>query len=107
MVLPQSPLPFALAVLCCAVLWAQAQGWTLEKIKSNPGRRFIKSHANLKQLPVGTAKGLKVRDDSSQVWFDRGERKGSLGTAMARRRARQRALALLFFDDVVHSSCRQ
>eukprot|EP00903_Cladosiphon_okamuranus_P015917 g14702.t1 len=38
----------------------EAQCWTLEKIKSNPGKRFFKSHANLKQLPVGTAKGLKV-----------------------------------------------
>ncbi|CAB1115455.1 AST [Ectocarpus sp. CCAP 1310/34] len=38
----------------------EAKGWTLEKIKSNPERRFFKSHANLKQLPVGTAKGVKV-----------------------------------------------
>eukprot|EP00752_Nemacystus_decipiens_P013824 g12273.t1 len=38
----------------------EAQGWTLEAIKSSPNRRFLKSHANLKQLPVGTAKGLKV-----------------------------------------------
>ncbi|CAN0436574.1 unnamed protein product [Pylaiella littoralis] len=39
---------------------SQAQGWTMETIKSTPHRRFLKSHANLKQLPVGTAKGLKV-----------------------------------------------
>eukprot|EP00903_Cladosiphon_okamuranus_P008699 g8335.t1 len=38
----------------------EAQGWTLEKIKSSPDRRFMKSHANLKLLPVGKAKGLKV-----------------------------------------------
>lgn len=38
----------------------QAKGWTLDKIKANPEKRFFKSHANLKQLPVGTAKGLKV-----------------------------------------------
>ncbi|CAM9593461.1 unnamed protein product [Ectocarpus sp. 12 AP-2014] len=38
----------------------EAQGWTLEKIKSTPNKRFFKSHSNLKQLPVGSAKGLKV-----------------------------------------------
>ncbi|CAM9568921.1 unnamed protein product [Ectocarpus fasciculatus] len=38
----------------------EAQGWTLEKIRSTPNRRFFKSHANLKQMPVGSAKGLKV-----------------------------------------------
>ncbi|CAN0428112.1 unnamed protein product, partial [Ectocarpus sp. 13 AM-2016] len=27
---------------------------------STPNRRFFKSHSNLKQLPVGSAKGLKV-----------------------------------------------
>lgn len=39
---------------------SQAQGWTMEAIKSTPDKRFFKSHANLKQLPVGSAKGLKV-----------------------------------------------
>lgn len=32
----------------------------MEKINSTPNRRFMKSHANLKELPVGKAKGLKV-----------------------------------------------
>ncbi|CAN0199736.1 unnamed protein product [Scytosiphon promiscuus] len=38
----------------------EAQGWTLDTINSTPNRRFFKSHSNLKQLPVGSAKGLKV-----------------------------------------------
>ncbi|CAN0122078.1 unnamed protein product [Scytosiphon promiscuus] len=38
----------------------EARNWTLEKLKSTPNRRFMKSHANLKDLPVGSAKGLKV-----------------------------------------------
>ena len=39
---------------------AQAQNWTIDSLRSTPQRRFMKSHANLKQLPVGAAKGLKV-----------------------------------------------
>lgn len=39
---------------------AQAQNWTLDLLRSTPQRRFMKSHANLKGLPVGAAKGLKV-----------------------------------------------
>lgn len=47
-------------LLAVVAVSQQAQGWTLETIMSTPDKRFIKSHANLKQLPVGTAKGLKV-----------------------------------------------
>lgn len=39
----------------------QAENWTLDLVRSTPYRRFMKSHSNLKDLPVGTAKGLKVR----------------------------------------------
>ena len=45
----------------------QAVNCTLEKIKSTPNRRFMKSHANLKELPVGRAKGLKVGSVNSHV----------------------------------------
>ncbi|CAM9126316.1 unnamed protein product [Hapterophycus canaliculatus] len=38
----------------------EAKNWTLETLKSTPTRRFMKSHANLKDLPVGSAKGVKV-----------------------------------------------
>lgn len=38
----------------------QAKRWTLDTLKSTPDRRFMKTHANLKDLPAGTAKGLKV-----------------------------------------------
>lgn len=38
----------------------QAKNWTLDTLKSTPNRRFMKTHANLKDLPAGTAKGLKV-----------------------------------------------
>lgn len=38
----------------------EAQNWTLDLLRSTPQRRFMKSHANLKGLPVGAAKGLKV-----------------------------------------------
>lgn len=48
--------------------YPQAQNWTLEALKSSPDRRFMKSHANLKDLPVGSAKGLKVR--TPRVVFD-------------------------------------
>lgn len=40
--------------------YPQAQNWTLDLLKSTPNRRFMKSHANVKDLPVGAAKGLKV-----------------------------------------------
>ncbi|CAM9660288.1 unnamed protein product [Ectocarpus sp. 12 AP-2014] len=43
-----------------AIRDAEAKGWTLETIKSTPDRRFMKTHANLKNLPAGSAKGLKV-----------------------------------------------
>eukprot|EP00904_Undaria_pinnatifida_P003267 jgi/Undpi1/12941/HiC_scaffold_7.g02607.m1 len=33
---------------------------TLDELKSTPNRRFMKTHANLHDLPAGTAKGLKV-----------------------------------------------
>lgn len=53
----------------------QALNWTMEKIRSTPNRRFMKSHANLKELPVGKAKGLKVGAvytfslAADSVWF--------------------------------------
>ncbi|CAN0329358.1 unnamed protein product [Pylaiella littoralis] len=43
-----------------ALRYFEAQNWTLEALKSTPNRRFMKSHANLKDLPAGCAKGLKV-----------------------------------------------
>ncbi|CAM9623306.1 unnamed protein product, partial [Ectocarpus sp. 8 AP-2014] len=43
-----------------AVRYKEAQNWTLDKLKSTQNRRFMKSHANLTDLPVGSAKGLKV-----------------------------------------------
>lgn len=38
----------------------EAQSWTLDELRSTPNRRFMKTHANLKDLPAGAAKGLKV-----------------------------------------------
>ncbi|CAN0392624.1 unnamed protein product, partial [Ascophyllum nodosum] len=40
--------------------YPEAKNWTLETLRSTPKRRFMKSHANLKDLPVGSAQGLKV-----------------------------------------------
>lgn len=39
---------------------SQAPGWTLDKINLNVERRFFKTHANLKDIPAGSARGLKV-----------------------------------------------
>ena len=44
----------------------QAKNWTLETLRSTPKRRFMKSHANLKDLPVGSAQGLKVSVESGE-----------------------------------------
>eukprot|EP00904_Undaria_pinnatifida_P003263 jgi/Undpi1/12938/HiC_scaffold_7.g02604.m1 len=41
-------------------LHREAKNWTLDALKSTPDRRFMKTHARLKDLPVGTATGLKV-----------------------------------------------
>ena len=43
-----------------AISPAQAQNWTLDELRSTPNRRFMKTHANIKDLPAGAAKGLKV-----------------------------------------------
>ena len=44
----------------------EAKNWTLETLRSTPKRRFMKSHANLKDLPVGSAQGLKVSVESGE-----------------------------------------
>eukprot|EP00904_Undaria_pinnatifida_P003266 jgi/Undpi1/12940/HiC_scaffold_7.g02606.m1 len=41
-------------------LHREAKNWTLDALRSTPNRRFMKTHANLNDLPAGTAKGLKV-----------------------------------------------
>lgn len=38
----------------------EATGWTIESISAAPGPRFFKTHANYKDLPRGSAKGLKI-----------------------------------------------
>lgn len=44
----------------CHVYMIQAKHWTLDALKSTANRRFMMTHANLKDLPAGSAKGLKV-----------------------------------------------
>lgn len=41
-------------------LHREAKHWTLDALKSTANRRFMMTHANLKDLPAGSAKGLKV-----------------------------------------------
>ncbi|CAM9357066.1 unnamed protein product [Ascophyllum nodosum] len=52
--------PWMESLVYTSTVGPEAVNCTLEKIKSTPNRRFMKSHANLKELPVGRAKGLKV-----------------------------------------------
>ena len=47
----------------------QAKNWTLDRLKSTPDRRFMKTHANLSDLPAGAAKGVKEGSPGRKSMF--------------------------------------